>query len=366
MPYLGSGELSRSVRRARQRDRDLPGVRHRRRADDARPGQRRDLEALLGGGRPARGRRRSRASPATRSAAPSATRSSSIIAASCCAPSRARTGWTLLAEARVPAGPIHRLDELAQDPALHESGFIYRTEGPDGADPAGGPGHPLRRPHRRHRHAAAQARRAHRAHPAHVARLRRRRKSSNFAHSASSERNTPCSSKKSPTAKTARSARITLNRPDDGNMFTPQMCHEIRDCINEIRRETRTRVHRHHRRRRQVLLHRRPQGRHGGHAAVRRRAAHAGDVREHRPAAEAGDRLGQRLRRRRRQRAAGGVRHHDRQGKRGVPPGRPDDGQLRRRLRHLVPGRPGRQEAREGDVVSQPEAHARARRWRWG
>ena len=35
---------------------------------------------------------------------------------------------------------------------------------------------------------------------------------------------------------------ITLNRPDDGNMFTPKMCHEIRDCINEIRRETRTRV----------------------------------------------------------------------------------------------------------------------------
>src|SRR5207344_297559 len=35
---------------------------------------------------------------------------------------------------------------------------------------------------------------------------------------------------------------ITLNRPQDGNMFTPQMCHEIRDCINEVRRETRTRV----------------------------------------------------------------------------------------------------------------------------
>lgn len=35
---------------------------------------------------------------------------------------------------------------------------------------------------------------------------------------------------------------LTLNRPDDGNMFTPQMCHEIRDCINEIRRETRTQV----------------------------------------------------------------------------------------------------------------------------
>lgn len=35
---------------------------------------------------------------------------------------------------------------------------------------------------------------------------------------------------------------ITLNRPHDGNMFTPRMCHEIRDCINDIRRETRTRV----------------------------------------------------------------------------------------------------------------------------
>ena len=35
---------------------------------------------------------------------------------------------------------------------------------------------------------------------------------------------------------------ITLNRPDDGNMFTAVMCHEVRDCIEAIRRETRTRV----------------------------------------------------------------------------------------------------------------------------
>ncbi len=35
---------------------------------------------------------------------------------------------------------------------------------------------------------------------------------------------------------------LTLNRPDDGNMFNVAMCHEIRDCINAIRRETRTRV----------------------------------------------------------------------------------------------------------------------------
>jgi len=36
--------------------------------------------------------------------------------------------------------------------------------------------------------------------------------------------------------------RLTLNRPDDGNMFTATMCHEIRACIEEVRRETRTRV----------------------------------------------------------------------------------------------------------------------------
>ena len=35
---------------------------------------------------------------------------------------------------------------------------------------------------------------------------------------------------------------LTLNRPDDGNMFTETMCHEMRDCINAVRRETRTRV----------------------------------------------------------------------------------------------------------------------------
>lgn len=35
---------------------------------------------------------------------------------------------------------------------------------------------------------------------------------------------------------------ITMNRPDKGNMFNETMCHEIRDCIEGIRRETRTRV----------------------------------------------------------------------------------------------------------------------------
>lgn len=35
---------------------------------------------------------------------------------------------------------------------------------------------------------------------------------------------------------------LTLNRPHDGNKFTRTTCFEIRDCIESIRRETRTRV----------------------------------------------------------------------------------------------------------------------------
>jgi crotonobetainyl-CoA:carnitine CoA-transferase CaiB-like acyl-CoA transferase len=52
-----------------------------------------------------------------------------------------RAHWLdLLGNARVPAGPIQRLDELAQDSGLHESGFIYRMNGPDGAIPQVGLG----------------------------------------------------------------------------------------------------------------------------------------------------------------------------------------------------------------------------------
>lgn len=35
---------------------------------------------------------------------------------------------------------------------------------------------------------------------------------------------------------------LTLNRPDDANMFNAAMCREIRDCIETVRNETRTRV----------------------------------------------------------------------------------------------------------------------------
>jgi len=35
---------------------------------------------------------------------------------------------------------------------------------------------------------------------------------------------------------------LTLNRPEDGNMFTRTMCHEIRSCLEDIRNETRTRI----------------------------------------------------------------------------------------------------------------------------
>jgi naphthoate synthase len=35
---------------------------------------------------------------------------------------------------------------------------------------------------------------------------------------------------------------LTLNRPGDANILTPIMCHEIRDCINLVRRERHSQV----------------------------------------------------------------------------------------------------------------------------
>ena len=35
---------------------------------------------------------------------------------------------------------------------------------------------------------------------------------------------------------------LTLNRPEDANMFTDQLCAEVRDCLSAVGRETRTRV----------------------------------------------------------------------------------------------------------------------------
>lgn len=52
-----------------------------------------------------------------------------------------RAEWLdLLARARVPAGPINTLAELADDPGLREAGFIYRSEGEDGPIPQVGLG----------------------------------------------------------------------------------------------------------------------------------------------------------------------------------------------------------------------------------
>jgi crotonobetainyl-CoA:carnitine CoA-transferase CaiB-like acyl-CoA transferase len=46
---------------------------------------------------------------------------------------RPRSHWlSLLAEARVPAGPIQRLDQLAADPGLQAAGFLYRSADADG------------------------------------------------------------------------------------------------------------------------------------------------------------------------------------------------------------------------------------------
>ena len=47
-----------------------------------------------------------------------------------------RAQWLeAFAKARVPAGPIHRVDEVGRDQALRDAGFIYRSAGPDGDIP---------------------------------------------------------------------------------------------------------------------------------------------------------------------------------------------------------------------------------------
>lgn len=52
-----------------------------------------------------------------------------------------RAHWLdLLQRARVPAGPLQRLDEVAQDTALHAAGFLYQIDGPDGLIPQVGLG----------------------------------------------------------------------------------------------------------------------------------------------------------------------------------------------------------------------------------
>jgi crotonobetainyl-CoA:carnitine CoA-transferase CaiB-like acyl-CoA transferase len=52
-----------------------------------------------------------------------------------------RSHWLeLLATARVPSGPIYRLDELAEDTMLLDSGFIYSSNGADGPIPQVGLG----------------------------------------------------------------------------------------------------------------------------------------------------------------------------------------------------------------------------------
>ena len=55
--------------------------------------------------------------------------------------SRPRAEWLeILGNARVPAGPIHRLDQLADDQALKDSGFLYQSNGVDGPIPQVGLG----------------------------------------------------------------------------------------------------------------------------------------------------------------------------------------------------------------------------------
>jgi len=54
---------------------------------------------------------------------------------------RPRAHWlALLGAARVPAGPINRVDEVSADPALIQRGLFYRLETPDGPVPQVGTG----------------------------------------------------------------------------------------------------------------------------------------------------------------------------------------------------------------------------------
>jgi crotonobetainyl-CoA:carnitine CoA-transferase CaiB-like acyl-CoA transferase len=54
---------------------------------------------------------------------------------------RPRAHWlALLATARIPAGPINRVDEVSADPALHQRGLFYGLETPEGTVPQVGTG----------------------------------------------------------------------------------------------------------------------------------------------------------------------------------------------------------------------------------
>ena len=127
LPRLGRAAAA--LRRQRQRDRDLPGVRDRRRADHARPRQRRDLEALLG----TRSASRSSAEdPALTRPTPSAARrarrssrgSQALLATQAARPLARRC----FARRQVPAGPIHRARRGRGRPgACARRGLFYRT-----------------------------------------------------------------------------------------------------------------------------------------------------------------------------------------------------------------------------------------------
>lgn len=138
MPYLGSGELS---RRSGGRDSVIAIYQVFETADDP-------MTLGLGNdsiwrrfwvavGRPEMSANKEYASNAQRRSS----RSELVEIIAGALREKPRNYWLgLFTKARVPAGPIQRLDELANDPALQAAGFIYRTEGPDGPIPQVGLG----------------------------------------------------------------------------------------------------------------------------------------------------------------------------------------------------------------------------------
>jgi len=138
LPYLGSGELS---RRSGGRDSVIAVYQAFETADEPltlglgnEAIWRRFWEAV---GRPEVGAKPEFASNARRRAC----RAEVVALIASILRTKPRAHWLdLFAHLRVPAGPIYRLDQLADDPELRETSFIYRVNGPDGPIPQVGLG----------------------------------------------------------------------------------------------------------------------------------------------------------------------------------------------------------------------------------
>ena len=152
-------------------------------------------------------------------------------------------------------------------------------------------------------------------------------------------------------------AKVTICRPEVRNAFRPETVRELLDAFARLRDDPEIGV---------VLF--TGEGTEafcsGGDQRVRGAAGYVGadgvarlnvlDLQKAIRSLQAGDRAGRGLRDRRRPRAAPGLRSHHRGRQRALRPDRPEGGQLRRRLRLVVPGARGRPEEGARDLVPVP------------